>query len=190
MLAALRNLQLVDGFDGVRVVVFAVAGAVCGKVVRADEALSGGVHGFEVERYVTAGPDVAVVGWLGASEAVAEFVALPLHGEAGVEIFADRLDRFDLDCGRQLGMQRTDQFFRIMLPVAIEVEALAVGMHAGIGASAAMGFNVGGEDLREYRFEVVLHRVAMGLALPPLKVRAVVGAYTFPTHGQHCVAFG
>lgn len=37
---------------------------------------------------------------------------------------------------------------------------------------------------------MVLHGVAVGLALPTLKISAVVGANTFPTHAEDCVAFG
>jgi hypothetical protein len=37
---------------------------------------------------------------------------------------------------------------------------------------------------------VILHRVAMRLALPTAEVCAVIGANTFPTHGKHCVGFG
>jgi hypothetical protein len=37
---------------------------------------------------------------------------------------------------------------------------------------------------------VVLHGAAVWLALPTFKVRAVVGANTFPTHAKHCVAIG
>jgi hypothetical protein len=36
---------------------------------------------------------------------------------------------------------------------------------------------------------VVLHRVAMRLALPTAEVCAVIGANTFPTHAKHCVGF-
>lgn len=79
MLAALCGLQLMDGFDGIRVVVLAMAGAVCGKVVRADEPLARVVHCIEVEWNVAAGPDVAVVSWFGATEVVAEFIAFALH---------------------------------------------------------------------------------------------------------------
>jgi hypothetical protein len=37
---------------------------------------------------------------------------------------------------------------------------------------------------------VVLHGVAVGLALPTFKIGAIVGANTFPTHVADCVAFG
>lgn len=139
LFAALDDCQRVHGFYGVRVVVLTVAGAVCGKVVRADQVLGGGIHGVEVQWNVTAGPDVAVVGRFGAAEGVAVFVALAGYGEAGVKVVADGLDRFDLNRRRQLRMQRTDQLLRWVLPIGIEVEALPVGMHAGIGASTALG---------------------------------------------------
>jgi hypothetical protein len=106
-----------------------------------------------------------------------------------MEIVANCLDRFDLNCRRQLRVQGTDQFFRGMLPIGIEVKALAVGMYAGIGAAAAMDLHGGGKDIAQRCFDVVLHRVAMRLALPTAEVCAVIGANTFPTHAKHCVGF-
>ena len=96
MLAALGDFQCVDGFDRIRVVVLAMTRAISGKVVGADQALRGGIHGLEVEWDVAAGPHVAIVAGLGASQVVAEFVALAPYGEAGVEILADGADRFNL----------------------------------------------------------------------------------------------
>ena len=77
-----------------------------------------------------------------------------------------------------------------MFPVGVEVKALTTGMHASIGAAAALDLDGCGKDIRQGGFEVVLHGAAMGLSLPTLKVCAIVGAYAFPTHRQHCVAFG
>lgn len=64
-----------------------------------------------------------------------------------MEVVADLLDRFDLNRRWQLSMQGADQFFRIMFPVAVEVKALTVGMHACIGAPAAMDLDLCGKDL-------------------------------------------
>ena len=77
-----------------------------------------------------------------------------------------------------------------MLPIRVEMKALAVGMHAGISAPAAMDLHFGGKDGGERRFEVILHGCAIGLALPTAEVGAVIGANTFPTHTKHCVGFG
>ena len=107
-----------------------------------------------------------------------------------MELVAHWLDRFDLDRRRQLRMQCSDQLFRGMLPIGVEVEALAVGVYAGIGAAAAMDLHSGGKDIAQRRFDVILHRVAMRLALPTAEVCAVIGANTFPTHGKHSVGFG
>jgi len=101
-----------------------------------------------------------------------------------VKVVADCADGLDLNTGGQLGVQCADQFFRRMLPVGIEVEALPVGMHAGVGAAAAVNLHVDCEDLRERRFDVILHSVAVRLALPTFKVRAIVSANTFPTHAK------
>ena len=182
MIAALGDSQRVNGFNRIRVVVLTVTRAVGGKVVGAGEALRGGIHRLEVERNVAAGPHIAIVAGFGASQVVAEFVALALYGEAGMERLAGRADRFNLYGGRQLGMQCAGQLFRAVLPARVKMKALAVGMHTGIGATAAMDLDVGGKDLREDRFEVVLHCTAMRLALPTAELGAIVGANTFPTH--------
>jgi len=107
-----------------------------------------------------------------------------------VELVAHGLDRFNLNRSRQLRMQGTNQLFWRMLPIGVEVKALAVGMHARIGAAAAMDLHGGGKDIAERCFDVVLHCVAMRLALPTAEVCAVIGANTFPTHGKHSVGFG
>ena len=106
-----------------------------------------------------------------------------------MELVANWLNRFDLNRRRQLCMQGSDQLFGGMLPIGIEVKALAVGMYAGIGAAAAMDLHGGGKDIAQRCFDVILHRVAMRLALPTAEVCAVIGANTFPTHGKHCVGF-
>lgn len=106
-----------------------------------------------------------------------------------MELVAHGLDRFNLNRRRQLRMQGSNQLFWRMFPIGIEVEALAVGMYAGIGAAAAMDLHRRGQDITERRFDVVLHRVAMRLALPTAEVCAVIGANTFPTHGKHSVGF-
>ncbi len=61
MLAALFDVETVDGFDRIGVVVFAVGGAERGKVVSADHVFGGCAHGVEVERQVAAIPDGAGV---------------------------------------------------------------------------------------------------------------------------------
>lgn len=66
-----------DRFYGIWVVVlFAVTGAVGGEIVRAGQVLGGLLHGFEVERDVSAVPEVAVFVGVGAAEVVAVDVAL------------------------------------------------------------------------------------------------------------------
>jgi len=53
-----------------------------------------------------------------------------------------------------------------------------------------MDLHSGGKDIAQRRFDVILHRVAMRLALPTAEVCAIIGANTFPTHGKHSVGFG
>jgi hypothetical protein len=101
-----------------------------------------------------------------------------------VKLFADPADRFDLYAAGELAVQRTDQIVWSMRPIGIEMKALTLGMNASIRASATMGFNIFGKHSRQYCFELVLHGIAVGLALPSLEIGAVVGANTFPTHVQ------
>ena len=79
-------------------------------------------------------------------------------------------------------MEGADEFAGIVGPGGIEVEALAAGVDSGIGAPAPVGFEALVEDLREGVFKHILNAVALGLALPAVKVGAVVGANAFPSH--------
>jgi hypothetical protein len=55
-------------------------------------------------------------------------------------------------------------------------------MYARIGSPAPMQLKRSIEDLRECRFDMVLHGTATKLALPTVKISAVVGACAFPSH--------
>jgi hypothetical protein len=58
--------------------------------------------------------------------------------------------------------------------VGIEMDHLATGMHAPIGAACASGAYGGSGDRGERRLERVLHRAAARLCLPAEKATAVV----------------
>ncbi len=184
LFATLSEVQCMDRFNRIGVVVIAVVGAVCAKIVCANQALGRSVHCAQVERYVAACPDIAIIDRLGASEVEAIGVAFAAYREAGVKLFADPADRFNLNAAGELAVQCTDQIVWSMLPIGIEMKALTLGMNAGIRASATMGFNLFGKHSRQCCFELILHGIAVGLALPSLEIGAVVGANTFPTHVQ------
>lgn len=94
----------------------------------------------------------------------------------------DCFDCSDLYCFGQVGVEGADEFFGCVFPVGVEVEALPVRMYAGIGAATALDLCFRGKNLREGGFDYILHSFAAGLALPAVKVCAVVGACAFPSH--------
>ena len=53
-------------------------------------------------------------------------------------------------------------------------------MHPGIGAAAAVNAHRAAEDPLQPPFDDILHRAAVGLALPTAEAPAVVGADAFP----------
>lgn len=69
-----------------------------------------------------------------------------------------------------------------MEPIGVKVEALSLCMYPCIGATTAMGFYRGIENIAECGFDAVLDSFAVGLALPAVKIRSVVRAYAFPSH--------
>lgn len=81
----LKEVEAVNGFDGVGVAVFAMGCAKGGKVMGADQVLGGCLHGGEVEGDIAAGPKVALLEGVGAPEVEMVAVAFAFGGMAGVK---------------------------------------------------------------------------------------------------------
>ena len=82
----------------------------------------------------------------------------------------------DSDRGRQHAVQgRAPAISSVTRSRKINVSALGQRVHSGVGAAGAMDANVFATNLRERFFQVVLNAVAIRLALPARKWRAVIG---------------
>jgi len=76
-----------------------------------------------------------------------------------------------------------------MLPVGIEMKALTFCVHTGVSSPARLNLNRLINYLGERCLYVILHCAALRLSLPAVKVGAVVGADTFPSHRVNSAGF-
>ena len=156
----------------------AAVGGEADEVVSAGEEGGAGAQGGEVERGGevpdAVGEEGVELG--GAVEAVA--VDLAEGGAAGVEAGRGGLDAGEADGFREEGVEAVVPGGEGKVEGAeggVEMGDLGVGVHAGVGAGGALDAEgVVGEAV-EGGFNLVLHGLAVGLALPALPGGAAVG---------------
>lgn len=97
-----------------------------------------------------------------------------------------RFRRLHLDGWRQPPAQRRQQTLRPVPPGRIHMKNLSARVHAGVGAPASVKADFRLKKLREPALEMILHRIAISLALPAGKRSAVVCDKAFPARACRC----
>ena len=80
-------------------------------------------------------------------------------------------------------MEGADELPGIMWPIGVEVKTLSPSMDACVGASATMCFQGGVEDAGQCILKNILYGSTMNLALPAIKVGAVMAQMHFHRMG-------
>lgn len=143
--------------------------------MHAEQQRSRARHRGNVQRPLADSPAVARLERRRKTFADAVAVAFSFDGKTRVKsVFRLRRAQHD-DSRGQARMQRAQQRFRRIIPARIEMKALPARVNAGIRAPAPVDADFLARDLRQPFFEKILHRQPACLALPAVKVRAVVG---------------
>lgn len=86
----------------------------------------------------------------------------------------------EADRRRKLRVCRPEESFTRMVPILIEMKALAAGVNTSVGAARSMDTSRVVENFGQSGFDFILNRVAGGLALPSGEICSVVGTYYLP----------
>ena len=142
--------------------------------MRADECLSGLVHAIQIEGAVPfqdrlPGERIWAIGVIAHPIRVAP----PDRTETCIESRGGRLEVPDADIRGKCTVHASTVDLRV-LDGDVEVDHLATGMHAGIGASGARCLHLGAVEVRENLLELPLDGAQGSLLGPAGEIRAVV----------------
>ena len=171
--AGLEHRDLVERFD--RAVGLTLAVAEGREIMRADQMLGGGVHGFHIKRLIDA-PDLTAGQGEGRAPCVqAVDIAAPVSLEAGVKLVRDahRLDHRN-GVGFEMMIDRVAHLVGGEILFKIHMGDLTEGMDAGIGPPCAIDLARAAIELGGGGFQRALHRGAIVLPLPTHERAAII----------------
>ena len=137
-----------------------------GEIMLPNKMLTGCFHGRKIQRIVSTSPNCIRIKGVGTSSVEGVAVAFFASRVSGVEAVRYGTDAFNANACVENGVEGANQFFAVVRPIRIKMEALSSGVDARIGSATSVNANAAIKDAGKGGFDMVLNTAARRLGLP------------------------